>query len=206
MRAASLEWPFALRMARRVSTRVDMTAGSDECRSPRRRPTRLESAGLDPRRTAGSDLLGTDPSTPEPRSCLLQWSDQNHPDSWWLSDLLQYLRDQLEWREREQEAPPVVPRHIYIYKFYLIYLFYISFYKFYLFIFIWHIQTRGTISYIQHISTYIETISYTHISINIYTHDSQPVTHSFILVLSNMVHIHNFLDQYPICVWYIGLF
>ena len=65
MHAASLEWPFALRMARRVSTRVDLTAGSDESRSPRRRPTRLESAGIDPRRTAVSDLLGTDPSTPE---------------------------------------------------------------------------------------------------------------------------------------------
>ena len=29
MLAASLEWPFALRMARRVSTHVDLTAGSD---------------------------------------------------------------------------------------------------------------------------------------------------------------------------------
>ena len=47
---------------------------------------------------------------------------------------------------------------------------------FYIYIcFIWHIQTRGTFSYIQHISTYnIQTISYTHISINIYTYDSQP--------------------------------
>ena len=77
---------------------------------------------------------------------------------------------------------------------------------FFLISFIRHIQTRGTFSYIQHISTYIQTISYTHISINIYTYDSQPVTHSFIFVLSNMVHIHNFLDQHPICVWYIGLF
>ena len=47
---------------------------------------------------------------------------------------------------------------------------------------------------------------YTHVSINIYAYDSQPVTHSFIFVLSNMVHIHIFLDSYPICVWYIGLF
>ena len=30
MLAASLEWPFALRMALRVSTREDLTAGSDE--------------------------------------------------------------------------------------------------------------------------------------------------------------------------------
>ena len=69
------------------------------------------------------------------------------------------------------------------------------FFFFFLRSFIWHIQTRGTISYIQHISTYIQTISYTHISINIYTYDSQPVTNSFIFVLSNMVHIHNFHDQ-----------
>ena len=30
MLAASLEWPLALRMALRVSTREDLTAGSDE--------------------------------------------------------------------------------------------------------------------------------------------------------------------------------
>ena len=78
------------------------------------------------------------------------------------------------------------------------------FFFFFIYIsFIWHIQTRGTFSYIQHISTYIQTVSYTYISINIYTYDSQPVTHSFIFVLTNMVHIHNFLDQYPKCVWYI---
>ena len=77
------------------------------------------------------------------------------------------------------------------------------FFFFFYISFIWHIQTRGTFSYIQHISTYIQTISYTYISINIYTYDSQPVTHSFIFVLTNMVHIHNFLDQYPNCVWYI---
>ena len=65
MLAASLELPLALRMARRVSTRVDLTAGSDESRSPRHLSKRLESAGLDLRRTVGSDLLGTDPSTPE---------------------------------------------------------------------------------------------------------------------------------------------
>ena len=52
-------------MARRVSTRVDLMAGSHESRSPRRLSKRLESAGLDLRPTAGSDLLGTDPSTPE---------------------------------------------------------------------------------------------------------------------------------------------
>ena len=65
MRAASLEWPLAPRMARRVSTSVDLTAGSDERPSPRRPSKRLESAALDPRWTAGWDLLGTDPSTPE---------------------------------------------------------------------------------------------------------------------------------------------
>ena len=65
MRAASLEWPLAIRMAHRVPTRVDLTAGSDEGLSPHRPSKCLESAVLDPRRTAGSDLLGTDPSTPE---------------------------------------------------------------------------------------------------------------------------------------------
>ena len=63
MLAASLEWPFALRMARRVSTHVDLTVGSDESRSPRLPSKRLASAGLDLRRTAGSDLLGIGPST-----------------------------------------------------------------------------------------------------------------------------------------------
>ena len=65
MLAASLEWPFALRMARSVSTRVDLTAGSDESWSPCRLSKRLASAGLDLRRTAGLDLHGTDPLTPE---------------------------------------------------------------------------------------------------------------------------------------------
>ena len=41
MLAASLEWPFTLRMTRRVSTRVDLTARSDESRSPRRLSKRL---------------------------------------------------------------------------------------------------------------------------------------------------------------------
>ena len=63
MLAASLEWLFALRMARRVSTSVDLTVGSDETRSPRLPSKRLVSAGLDLRRTAGSDLLGRGPST-----------------------------------------------------------------------------------------------------------------------------------------------
>ena len=65
MWAASLEWPLALRMARRVSMRADLTAEIDDSPSPRRRSRRLESADLDPRRTAGLDPLGTDPSTPE---------------------------------------------------------------------------------------------------------------------------------------------
>ena len=65
MWAASLEWPLALRMARRVSTRVDLTASIDESPSPRRWSGRPESADLDPRRTVGLDPLGTDPSTPE---------------------------------------------------------------------------------------------------------------------------------------------
>ena len=52
-------------MARRVSTLVDLMAGSDESLSPLRLSRRLESAVFDPRRTAGLDLLGTDPSTPE---------------------------------------------------------------------------------------------------------------------------------------------
>ena len=45
----------------------------------------------------------------KPRSCLLQWSDQNHPGSWWLSDLLQNLSNHVQWRESIQEAPPIVP-------------------------------------------------------------------------------------------------
>ena len=65
MLAASLESPFALRMARSVSTCVDLTAGSDESWSPCRLSKRLASAGLDLRRTAGLDLHGTDPLTPE---------------------------------------------------------------------------------------------------------------------------------------------
>ena len=65
MWAASLEWPLALRTARRVSTRVDLTAGSDESPSPRRWSKNLESADLDPRWTAGLDLPVPDPSTPE---------------------------------------------------------------------------------------------------------------------------------------------
>ena len=65
MWAASLEWPLAFRTARRVSTRVDLSSSSDESPSPRRRSKRLESADLDPRRTAGLDLPVPDPSTPE---------------------------------------------------------------------------------------------------------------------------------------------
>ena len=65
MWAASLEWPMALRMAHRVSTRVDLTAGSDESLSHRRPSWHLESAEFNPQRTAGLDPLGTGPSTPE---------------------------------------------------------------------------------------------------------------------------------------------
>ena len=54
-----------LRMAGRVSTCVDLTAGCDKCPSFLCPSKRLESAALDHRQTAGSDLLGTDPSTPE---------------------------------------------------------------------------------------------------------------------------------------------
>ena len=35
---------------------------------------------------------------------------------------------------------------------------------------------------------------YTHININICAYDSQPITHSFIFVLSNMVHFLTLLD------------
>ena len=55
MLAASLEWPSALSMARRVSMRVDLTAGSDKSRSSRRLSKRLESPGLDLRRTGWRD-------------------------------------------------------------------------------------------------------------------------------------------------------
>ena len=62
MLAASLEWPFALRMALRVSTREDLTARSDESRSRPLPCTRLVSAGLDLPRTGKSGLLGLGPS------------------------------------------------------------------------------------------------------------------------------------------------
>ena len=102
MWAASLEWPSVIRMARRVSTRVDLTAGSDESLSSLRSVRRLELDGI---------FLWQIHQLRKPWSCLLQWSDQNHLDSWWLSNLLQHLRNHLEWRDGIQEAPPVVPGH-----------------------------------------------------------------------------------------------
>ena len=62
MLAASLEWPFALRMALRVSTREDLTAGSDESQSRPLPCTPLVSAGLDLRRPVEWGLLGIGPS------------------------------------------------------------------------------------------------------------------------------------------------
>ena len=58
MLAASLEWPLALRMALKVSTREDLTAGSDESQSRPLTCTRLVSAGLDLPRTGEPGLLG----------------------------------------------------------------------------------------------------------------------------------------------------
>ena len=60
--AASREWPLDLRMARRVSTRVDLTAGSAEFRRPRRLSKPLESADRDPLRTVGWAPLVLAPS------------------------------------------------------------------------------------------------------------------------------------------------
>ena len=66
MLAAFLEWPFALRKARRVSTRVDLTAGSESLGHPVAYQNVLsQQVLLELRRTAGSDLLGTDPSALE---------------------------------------------------------------------------------------------------------------------------------------------
>ena len=65
--AASREWPFATRMACKVSTREDLTAGSDESLSPRRSEWHPESAAADPWRTAGWALLGTVPEVPGTR-------------------------------------------------------------------------------------------------------------------------------------------
>ena len=65
MLAASLEWPLALRMALRVSTREDLTAGSDESHSRPLPCTRLVSAGLDLPRTGEPGLLGLGPSALE---------------------------------------------------------------------------------------------------------------------------------------------
>ena len=66
MLAAFLEWPFALRKARRVSTRVDLTAESESLGHPVAYQNVLsQQVLLELRRTAGSDLLGTDPSTLE---------------------------------------------------------------------------------------------------------------------------------------------
>ena len=65
MLAASLEWLLALRMALKVSTREDLTAGSDESQSRPLTCTRLVSAGLDLPRTGEPGLLGLGPSALE---------------------------------------------------------------------------------------------------------------------------------------------
>ena len=78
MCAASLEWrPLALRMARRVSTWVDLMASSDVSLSPRRWSRCLESAVFDPQWTAGLDLPLPDPSTPETMKLpfAVEWSE-----------------------------------------------------------------------------------------------------------------------------------
>ena len=62
MLTASLEWPFPLRMALRVSMREDLMAGSDESRSHPLPCSRLVSAGLDLPRTGELGLLGLGPS------------------------------------------------------------------------------------------------------------------------------------------------
>ena len=79
-------------------------------RSSRLPSKHVVSVGLDLRRTADSDLLGIGQSTREPWCCRLQLSDQNHLHSWWLNDLLQYLRDHLECQERVQEGPSRSPK------------------------------------------------------------------------------------------------
>ena len=111
MWAASLEWPLAIRVARRVSTCVDLMAGSDESLSPRRSAQHFESAAVALDIQRDGIFLGQIHQLRKPWSCLLHLSDQNHLDPWRLSDLLQYWRDHLEWRECKQEAPPMVPGH-----------------------------------------------------------------------------------------------
>ena len=71
--AASCECPFALRMARKISIRVDLMAGSDVFLSLRRAEWHLGWAVADLRRTAGSDLLAIVPEAPETRKLFLAW-------------------------------------------------------------------------------------------------------------------------------------
>ena len=86
--ATSWEWPFATKMACKVSTPEDLTAGSEESLSPRQTEWRPESA-----EAVEWDLLGTGPEVPG------------------TSKLLQDLRDHLERWKRIQEAPPIVLGH-----------------------------------------------------------------------------------------------
>ena len=110
--AASRECPFALRMACKVSTHVDLTAGSGVCLPPIRVEWRLGWAVADLGSTVESDLLATDPEAPESRKLFLAWELP-------ISSVLHETgrssaatADQLEWREHIQEAPPVVPLDI----------------------------------------------------------------------------------------------
>ena len=66
-------------MARKVSTREDLTAGSDEHLSPRRTERHPESAVADLRRAAEWDLLGTGPEVPGTRKLFPaeEWSESS---------------------------------------------------------------------------------------------------------------------------------
>ena len=103
---ASRECPFALKMARKVSMHVDLMAGFHL------------SVGQ-------NDVLGEQwlafgiqwdqillrqfQKLRKPGSCFLLGSYQYHLYFMRLVDLLQCLRDQLEWQEHIQEAPLIVP-------------------------------------------------------------------------------------------------
>ena len=109
MWAASWEWPFTTRMARKVSRHEDFTAGSDESLSPSWRERRLSQQWLTFDIQRDGVFLGQVQKFREPGSCFLQRYDQNHLNTWRLKDLLQDLRDHLEPQMCIQEAPPVVP-------------------------------------------------------------------------------------------------
>ena len=101
-------------MVCKVSTHEDLTANSDESLSPPRTERHPESAVAEAWTfdvQSEGIFLGQVQKFREPGSCFLQRRDQNHLNTWRLNDLLQDLRNHLEWRKYVQDSPPVVPRN-----------------------------------------------------------------------------------------------